>query len=395
MVTQDLVDYIKSNLASGMDTEALKTELRGHGWANDDIDTAFVSATSGAQAEAVHAETPSSGWHIGKKEIFITIAGLLLLGAAGAAAYFVVPPSPEKVMKASAANLATIHSFDYSGNLVVDVSAPSGLFSMDTLLHGFVPNTNSKIAGVDDTKFNIDFTGTADVTDASHPKSNLNLNFNYSLFSFGMEMRLLDKIVYLKFNNLPKIPDYDINKYSGVWIKVDPADISKEYGLDIEASSKQPDLTSGQKQQILDLAANAHFFNSIVKLPDDKIDDKSMYHYAVDVDMKGVRDYYREVQRIENSAKSTDAELDNITVRNTEVWVGKSDKMIHKLLTKISASSPAGTTTQTSGSINIALNLKNYNQPSTIVAPVSYKNFLDVLKEFIKPISVSAPVPVK
>jgi hypothetical protein len=394
MVTQDLVDYIKSNLASGMDTEALKTELRGHGWANDDIDTAFVSATS-AQAEAVHAETPSSGWHIGKKEIFITIAGLLLLGAAGAAAYFVVPPSPEKVMKASAANLATIHSFDYSGNLVVDVSAPSGLFSMDTLLHGFVPNTNSKIAGVDDTKFNIDFTGTADVTDASHPKSNLNLNFNYSLFSFGMEMRLLDKIVYLKFNNLPKIPDYDINKYSGVWIKVDPADISKEYGLDIEASSKQPDLTSGQKQQILDLAANAHFFNSIVKLPDDKIDDKSMYHYAVDVDMKGVRDYYREVQRIENSAKSTDAELDNITVRNTEVWVGKSDKMIHKLLTKISASSPAGTTTQTSGSINIALNLKNYNQPSTIVAPVSYKNFLDVLKEFSKPISVSAPVPVK
>lgn len=398
MVTQDLIDYIKSSLTSGTDPEALKNELRGHGWANDDLDSAFVTASSSVAtttSTTTVAEAPSS-WHITKKEVFIVIGVLLLLGAGGAGAYYMVPPKPENVMKASAANLATIHSFDYSGNLVVDVSTPSGLFSINTLLNGFHANSDSRIAGLDDTKFNIDFSGTADVTDANHPKSDLNMNFNYSLLSFGMEMRLLDKIIFLKFSNLPKVPDYDINKYSGVWIKVDPSEISKEYGVDIDASSKQPDLTVGQKQQILDLAAKAHFFNSITKLADDKIDDKSMYHYAVDVDVQGIKDYYKEVQRIENSAKSTDATFDNISIRNTEVWIGKSDKFIHKLLTQISASSPSGTTSQASGSVNIALNLKNYNQPSTILAPVDYKNFLDVIKEFSQPMQVTpVPAPTK
>lgn len=393
MVTQDLINYIKSNLASGMDSEALKAELRNHGWPNDDIDSAFLSATSGAP---VGNEVPSSGWHITNKEVFITIGGLLVLGATGAAAYFMIPPSPEKVLQASTAKLASIHSFDYSGNMVVDVSAPTGLFSLETLFKGLPENKDWRIAGASETKFNIDFSGTADITDVDHPKSSLDLDFNYSLFTFGMEMRLLDKIVYLKFNNLPKVPDYDISKYSGVWIKIDPEDISKEYGLGVNTTNKQPDLTSGQKQQILDLTANAHFFNSITKLADDEIDGKSMYHYAVDIDMNGLRDYFREVERIENSTSTIDTDLSNLAINNTELWVGKSDKMVYKITTQISAASDPGTTMNTSGSVNIALNFKNYNQPSSIFPPETFKNLMDIIQEFNESLAAPvSPVPVK
>ncbi|MBX4205494.1 MAG: hypothetical protein KW788_04945 [Candidatus Doudnabacteria bacterium] len=390
MVTPDLIEYVKSSMASGTDAEAIKNELRSQGWANDDIDSALVSAGSGVPSPA-HAsiEAAGSGWHVTKKEIFIVVAGLLLLSGAGAAAFYLIPPAPEKVLQTSAENFASANSFDYSGNMVVDISAPSGLFSMNTLLHGLPKGLDSRIAGASDTKFNLDFSGTADVTDANHPKSNLDLNFSYSLFQFGMNLRLLDKIVYLKFNSLPNVPEYNIAKYSGVWIKIDPADVSEQYGLDMNTSSKQPDLTPGQKQQIKDLAANAHFFNSITKLADDTIDGDAMYHYSVDVDMQGLKDYFHEVERIENSTATTDTDLDTMSFRNSEVWIGKSDRMLHKLLTQVSAAPTPGTTTQASGSVNILLNLKNYNQPSSIMPPADYKNFVEVIKELSQPITTA------
>jgi hypothetical protein len=94
-----------------------------------------------------------------------------------------------------------------------------------------------------------------------------------------------------------------------------------------------------------------------------------------------LKGYYKEAQRIQNSAKAMDAQLDTIVLKNTEVWVGKSDKRIYKVLTQVSAAPTPGTTTQASGTVNIALNLKNYNKPSNIVAPASYKNFVDLVKE--------------
>jgi hypothetical protein len=389
MITPELLDYIKSNLASGHDIDKIKSELRNSGWQNEDIDAAISSVghdTGGAMAPGMTFNNdPHNAPRPWIKEIFIAIAGLLILGGGASAAgyYYLVPPKPEKMIKLAAVNMRNVHSFDYSGDMVISVSSQAGLFSLDHLLQNAaltVPNT--KVAGSSTEKFDIKFSGTADVTDTAHPKSDINLNFNYSLLTFGLEARLVDQILYVKADQLPKLGEYDLTKYSNTWIKVDPKELGQDYGLGVNLNQKSTELTEGQKQEIVTAANKAHLFNTVIKLTDDTIDGKPMYHYAFDVDMNGLKDYLLQVERIENSTSTTGENLDNVQILNPEVWIGKKDRMIYKVAGQIADRPTAGTTQAASGSANIVVNFKNFNNPSPIAAPKDFKNYKDVIAEF-------------
>ncbi len=90
MIAQELIDYIKTNLASGMDDEALKAEFRSRGFANDEIDQAFITARS----REVLTNESDSNVHISRKEIFIGIAALIILASL---AFLVFSPVSQKV----------------------------------------------------------------------------------------------------------------------------------------------------------------------------------------------------------------------------------------------------------------------------------------------------------
>jgi hypothetical protein len=397
MITPELVEYVRSSLAAGQTRESLRGTLLSSNWSAEDVQgvlnqfpeqaaqTPLITQPAGAAVNLV----PAKKHHLSKK-VGIIIAVLVLLLAGGAfAAYYFMPPSPEKIIKSADLNFSTVKTFDYSGSIVADITAPSGLFSLDTLLQGApVASTDKRIAGTSDTKFSIDFNGSADVTDVNHPKSDVNLNFNYSLFTFGLEFRLIDKIFYLKVNQLPKIPDMDLSSYANIWIKVDPEAVAKQYGVGLDLQNKTPDLTAGQKKQIEDLTMNAHFVNKITKLADDTIDGVTTYHFALTIDKPGLISYLTQLDKINNSAGSTSMDLstvfDKIQISNAEIWIGKTDNMIYRVSGQITELPSSGTTNDAipSGTVNILLNFKNFNKPSSIVAPTESKDVLDVIKEF-------------
>jgi SOS response regulatory protein OraA/RecX len=58
VITPEIIDYIKSSMAAGLDNEAIKTELRIKGLANDEIDAAFVSAAKSQVNETAVATAP-------------------------------------------------------------------------------------------------------------------------------------------------------------------------------------------------------------------------------------------------------------------------------------------------------------------------------------------------
>lgn len=85
MLSKELVDEVKSSLANGSDPIAIKNDLRTRGFANDEIDSAFVEAQSANDPE----ESGTTGWRMPRKEVFIAILAAIALGIAGvAAAYF-------------------------------------------------------------------------------------------------------------------------------------------------------------------------------------------------------------------------------------------------------------------------------------------------------------------
>lgn len=386
MLNQSGIDYILAQLKNGISEDEIRNALASAGWIEADVTDNLTKAKEFfASAGGIPVPLPSHSHnlHLSKKAVVIGIACLLIFGSIAVAGYFAIPPTPEKVMRQAAAKFFEVKSMDFSGNFVLDVSVPAGLFSIDTLIRGFplanANDPNSKIAGNTTTKVELGFSGSVDVTDVDHTKSQVSLDASYSVFSFGLELRLLDPTLYIKFNKLPNMRGYDFTQYSDKWIKIEKKDISDLYGVEIKAEKKKPELTEGQKKQIRELAEKSNFFKSITKLPDDKIEERAMYHYALDLNMQAIKDYLLEVERIENSTATTGEDLDNMAFSNVEVWVGKSDKMVYKLMAQMSAKPEIGTTAQSSVNLNAALNFKNFNHPTPVYAPPDFQSFKDII----------------
>jgi hypothetical protein len=383
MTHDELIDYIVHELAHGTPEAEIRHALSTSGWSEADITDSFASARER------HAVTPlSHEQETQQKRAFLrkhskaiiamSLAALLLAGSAFAA--YVYMPTPERVLQQAAENTSQIKSFDFSGRITADVEAPDDILNLQALFPDII---DPRVAGASTPmQFAVDFKGSADTTDESKPKLDLDLDISSSIFTVGMKMRLLDEVIYFNFDQIPKI-DEALNKYINTWIKVDLNAISEEYGLGIDLDNARPTLTDGQKQQIEELTRNFRPYSSITKLPNDSIDGVVMYHYSVSVDKVAFKNYLTEIDRINRSAGGlADTNLDafdHIQFKDVEVWIGKKDKQIHRVAMNLSQlqtndSLPMGT-------MHLLLNFSNFNNASSILEPANSRNVQDIINE--------------
>lgn len=71
MITQDLTDYARTSIQAGTDDEAVRKELISRGLSADEVDQVMQSAK----------QKDVSGLQIGRREIYIGLATLLILAA--------------------------------------------------------------------------------------------------------------------------------------------------------------------------------------------------------------------------------------------------------------------------------------------------------------------------
>ncbi len=385
-------------LARGVSEAEIKKVLLGAGWAEAEVDENILAAkvsTGGGTPSSVQPPSdhliimPDEHQKTGfirrrLKIVLAVIIGTILIAGGAFASYTYLIPSPARVLNQARLNLAEVKSFDYSGKITAEITSQGDLFSF---ADGWLQNqiqSDKRIAGASNIQFGVDFSGSADFTDEKHPKSDMKVNFNASVLTFGFNLRLIDNLVYFKFDQIPKFAE-SVAKYSGVWIKVDPESLSKEYGLGINLKNGQPDLTDGQKKQLEDLASQAHFFDGVTKLTEDSIDGVSMYHYGLTIDKAGLKSYLEEVNRLVASAggftDSISQAFDGLEFNNVEVWIGKSDRMVNRVSAVI-YEKPTSAGIPASGSLNFLINLKNYGNPTPILAPSEPKD----IKVFIEDI---------
>lgn len=389
MINDDLVDYISHELAHGTGEAEIRHALSVIGWSDADIsENLLIARQRHSVTPIVHEnESKEKRTFLKKHSKAVVVMGIvaLLLAGSAFAAYRLIPPSPEKMLQLAAVNMEDVKSLDFSGRITADVTTPDNLLN----LQAFVPKEildqlfDKRVAGAaTNLEFALDFKGTVDGSDENNPKGEIELDVSSSIFTVGMKMRVVGDVLYFNLDQVPPIAE-EVNQYLNTWIKVDPQAISKQYGLGINFEGIQPNLTEGQKQQIKDLTVQAHLYNSVTKLGNDTIDGVTTYHYSIVIDKAGLKNYLEQVEKINKAAGGTGdttlQEIDSIQFKDVEVWVGKSDRMVRRISMQISQASSNDSIP--TGSVRFLMNFSNFNNPTRIETPATYKNLEDVIKE--------------
>jgi len=318
-----------------------------------------------------------------KRQYIFIVLGVLILSLVGGGvfAYTYYFPSAEKVMSQVVVNLDGVKAVNYSGQIRVSLdkekiasSSRSSLLTMSGL------ETPSQVI--------IDFNGTSDYLLADKHQNSLTLkprvestNPELSNQNIEIELRNVDKIDYLSFNNLPKLGEFDLGMFNQQWIKIDREALRQEAegsGLNVETASDnnlKKLFSTETKNDVIESKA----FIITDSLPADKIAGVDMRRYAFTIDKEAIKVLSEKISaRLDvDQATSTDDIDPKVDLSDGEIWIGKQDSLPHKLIFKLNFS--GGDDNDVIKSIEVELNLSDYNQPASIEAPAEAKSLEEMV----------------
>lgn len=399
MINQQLLDYIKQQLQQGTDREKINNSLMANGWQVSDIKEAFDSIIpsnqpvqptspniSTPQSFSTFSPQPQNG--MSKKLLaVILIVGVLIVGG-GAFAYFNYFQSPEKIVQKMITKLTEIKSLEYSGEIKTEVNA-GDLLGGGNLLQPTQPVSNNKTSN-----FSVNFNGVSDTNDLNNPKGSFSFNINTDAlgqenFTLGLEVRTIDKIVYVKLSNLLNLGFFDLTAVSNQWIKVDTEALKKQFGLEkieeqLKEAQKKQELSPEQIEKLKTAVQQHKVFKITESLAGEKIEGVDTYHYKFTIDKEEIKKLLTDISQITQDKTLTEKELADfdesfkaIELPEGEIWIGKKDFLPYK----ISLSSVIKETekSKTSGKVSFTLLFKNFNKPVQIEIPAPVKTLEEIL----------------
>ncbi len=395
MINDELLGYIRGQLSQKVPRESISANLRGAGWAESDIAEGFQAlapapspvmpsvvtpAPVSSPASSVFPIQPAYTEHKPKNmKIVVGIFVLLLVLAGGASAYgyysglFVNFPTLEKQAIENAHNAKTAN---FDATIDVDFSD----IKSDSL-------GSLSMFGINSKNLVLTTKGSYDVNDGNNPKVDMNLSLTLGTFYATGEIRALDNTLYGTITKMPAalslLPlSISPSKWFSYPYKAKQSDISNNGlpGLSTLYPNIQDNLTDEQKEHIYELGRDAHLIKQVKKLPMETVGGESSYHFSFDLDREGMLAYLQATEDyIKTSGKDNSAlsvfdtsslkkGLDTIKDFQGEIWIGKSDKMTHKITMNCNIQLDA--TKDEVAKVSVAVIMSGWNQPVTIVAPV-------------------------
>lgn len=436
MINNELLEYIKHQLNNKVSRETITSNLKLTGWLDADVNEAFLALppvipqASVPVSPVVPTVTPGfvppqiqpqpsfvpqmqpvqqpaqPVWQSANpvaspvsyqpsvkskaKKIFSIIIVLILISVAGGGAYayytgvFVSLPAlaSQSIDSARAANSAsydTTIDIDYSG--VKDISG-----SLDQLLTGSI---NSK-------KMSLTVKGSYDISDPKNTKSSTVVSASIGLFSLGAEFRVLNETL---FGILTKAPTLDflpmLSSYENKWVSFplkseNGQDVSNPLasvtGIDPNITNK---LTQEQKDHIYKISRDAHFVKMVKRFTPETVGGELSYHFLFDLDREGITAYLKTLKEYINTIGKNDSvlssfdstsfskNLDNLKDFKGEIWIGRNDKLPHKIVLNLGIQPDLKKDEQVK--FNMIGIFSGWNQPVTITAPaesVPFETFI-------------------
>lgn|SRR3990167_6348804 len=425
MINDQLLAYVKQQLALNVGRDVITTNLKSQGWSDSDIDAVFVAIpannsmpTSNPGAPVASPITPNVGdmptvqtdfpdqAPSRSKKLFLVIGILILLLALGGGAYayysgaFV---SLQSVMKDVIGHAQTSKTVSYDATLNFDFS---GIKSF--------ANGVSSIPGLNSKQLSVTVTGSSDITDTNNIKNSSVISVNLGSLSLGAEIRLVDDTLYAELTKVSAsmstlLGVVPITSFENKWYSFSykPFDKAKDLvsGLPSADQNMLGNLTTDQKDHLSQIAKDASLIKQTAKLSDEVITGESSYHFAFDLDRPGIVAYLKSITEYINSigkdnsvlsafdATSFSKQLDSLKDFKGEIWIGKNDKLMHKIV--ISFGIQPDPVKDEQVKTNMVFIFSGYNQPVSIVAPAESVPFETLISSMMSGSSTSTPPKVK
>ncbi|MHB8652224.1 MAG: hypothetical protein ACYC8S_03790 [Minisyncoccota bacterium] len=420
MVTPELIQYIRENLSHGISVQDTVQGLRDVGWTSEDIAAAFHEAQltpappisphyPSANSPATTTAQLTMSTNAQKPSHKRLLVGLVLsflvvvLGAGGVYAYFVVlNPTPQAVLNSVAENAKNIHSLTATAKLTATIAVSGGNGANQFSTPPRLATTTTEL------------TVTIDKTLPDTPKMSADIsataNFNSMSFSGAGHIILIGDRFYFMIEKIPLLDmllQGSAKNIMGSWVTYDQqemVDFLKTMGVDkksledTQAKIDQNPLKQSLSKKDLDelsvLAKKNPPLTATEQLTTDSIDGQPMFHYRLALNTSNTLDLYRFIfSKLDPSADTAaiNTEMDSLkkhasdsTIDNMEIWIGKNDRFVHRLLVvSHNSSSPQSsepTDTNTKVALTLDVSFKDYNKPSTITPPAGARSLVtDIL----------------
>jgi hypothetical protein len=394
MSDQKILDYIRAERQRGLDDAVIKNELLKAGWRVSDVESAFRTlpfelkipnqpltaadlATTDLKLSPTATALQSSGISKSKKLLFALVAVLVIVLAGGGVTFgYYYFFSPFAILNKTLTKMTEIKTFEYSMEMTNTDTAQK--YDNFTLKSSGVED----ISDFDNTKSSITLSGTsADDADFANP------------IGFQLDYRNIGHNIYMKLDKLDGLEDLAapiINR----WIQFDLNPLKKEYGLDQQKdkalNSKELAKVSAEQRDKLKEALKADkVFEFSDKFASEEINGVDTHHYKITLNKEGFLKFYTDAAKIlfdrsfsDDDIKDMRNDLLVIGKANVEIWVGKKDSLLYKMIgtSQIIDSK----TSKATGGSTLTLNFKNYNKSVSVSAPTDTISFEEAFKLFFK-----------
>ncbi len=253
----------------------------------------------------------------------------------------------------------------------------------------------------------------SDRNDPNNLKSTGNMSMSFTMegmqFSLGLETKIIGKDSYVKFTTIPALPmltpylqmmGIEPDQFKNQWIKVDQTALSKLLGgaypeeldkIQEEQQKKQEEMLTKLKN----LFENKKFYLIDKELPDEEVNGKGAYHYAVSLDKEEIKKIIPEIMNIiwaetempalsqiqlDELQKGIDNFFEKAGELSGELWIGKRDNLLYRFKgEKVFDLSKFEESAKGTISLKLDINLSKFNQLVNIEVPGQYKGLDEIL----------------
>ncbi len=412
MINQEILDFIKLQMAKGMPLNVIKTHLRlTGGWSENDVNEAFKTLNLGGssfvstalptpspitplvstpeqvavnQPTALNAQPTSQNPKRVKKILFATLTVLVALIAVSGVFAFMGGPSVEKRLETMVTSLPEINSFSYH-----------------VVIEGETSNPTPYSASSEDRKTikgKIEVIGAVDTTDINNPKLKFtfvgNTDEENDKVSFGLAFDTVSigKVFYIRFMKFPEIGFLPFNEVENKWIKIEANEIVKQFGLDtvineLSSKSKEKEFSQEEKDEFLLKLKQSNFLVINKKLGSQKIGDVNTIGYSFSVDKNKLLNFLIESEKMAQTSGDTliaslqqnyEETLNSVDLTGGEIWFGKGDSLPYRIKITVHSKRDEQVGTE-KNNIVFDATFNDYNQPVNIEVPPDSINIMDLL----------------
>jgi len=397
MITQELVDFIKKEVASGKTHDQVRDELiAGDNWENKDVEDAFKSlnTSSFSKEDVVPQKSEEPAYRHKKKSklgLVTSIIIVLAILASGAYAYFsgvfasfeqITSRAFDAAVQADSAYFDTTFTID-----LTDLRSDDGdsLLSAENILLDKISITNK---------------GRYDKSDSENTLFENTLFFEHKTTNGSIDFKVTDGTLYAKLVKAPTIQFISVlEQFEGKWFSfpIKNEDTNNMASLPLTGllgfnTKELQELNADQKREIYDIVRNAKLIRVTQKFAPEIIAGTLSYHFEFELNRAGImsfledlKSYVHAVGKDSSRLSSFDPELfnqelDKIEDFTGEMWIGRSDHLLRKVQFNFSILHDYRDLEEPRTYIGAVGVFDNWNEPISVEVPeevVDFKTFAE------------------